>query len=106
MHQTNERLFLLGEGRGGRGIRVGDEFGGRVVDHAIIDAHVSGVVHGGGCVDRREQVEGWHLELRHVAGGRGRAGKGRTVEEGAVAWGGALWTETTTTTTSKQRSKH
>ena len=108
--QTNERSFLLGEGGGRRGVRAGDKFGGRAVDDAVVDADVTGVIHGRGRVHRREVVEGWHLEVRHVAGrgGRGREGTGRAVEDRGVAYGGRLRgaTTTTTTTTNKKTCKN
>ena len=82
VRQTDERSFLLGEGRRGRGVRAGDKFRGRAVDHSVVDGTVPGVVHGGGCVDGREQVEGWNRERRRVTGrgGRSRAVDGRAVE--------------------------
>jgi hypothetical protein len=76
------------------------KFGGRTVDDAIFDSGAAGVIHGRGGVQRREQVERRHPEVRRGAGGggRGRAGTGR-----AVARGSRLRATNTTTTTNTTR---
>ena len=68
--QVNECLFLLGEGRGQRGVRASDKSWGWVVD-----PKVTRVFHGQGCVHHRELVKGWHLEVHHIEGkgGMGQA---------------------------------
>ena len=106
MPQMNKRLLLLGEGGGRRGERTGDNPGGRVVDNTVVD--VSGVVHGRGCIHRREVVEGGDHGIRHAAGREawGRGGTGKAVEDGGVTYGGKLWGTTTITTTTKNTSKN
>ena len=99
--QPNEHSFLLGEGGGRRGVHAGYKCGGRAVDDAVVDPNVMGVIHGQGRVHRRELVEGWHVEVRHVAGrgAMGQVGTGRAVEDRGIAYRGRLRGATTTTTT-------
>lgn len=83
MSQTNEHLSILGEERGQRGVCAGDNFGGQVVQNTIVDVDVPEVIHGRGCVHRRELVEGGDLQIYHTTsmGATGRGGMERAIEE-------------------------
>ena len=104
MPQTNESSLLLGEGGGRRGERAGDNLGGRAIDNTVVD--VPGVIHGRGCIHRRELVEGGDLGLRHVAGrgAWGRRGPGNAIEDGGVTYRGTLWATTPSTRTKTSKN--